>query len=86
MDNAFRYIKANGGIDTEDSYPYEAKNMRCRFKKENVGATDTGEKLWCTILHNTRHKARYNKSQILLCNPLWNIPTEFKTPGIDNWR
>jgi len=42
MDNAFRYIKANGGIDTEESYPYEAKNLKCRFTKENVGATDTG--------------------------------------------
>nr|QOV03072.1 cathepsin L1 [Dysdercus peruvianus] len=39
MDSAFEFIKANGGIDTEASYPYEALNGRCRFKKSNVGAT-----------------------------------------------
>ena len=42
MDNAFRYIKANGGIDTEESYPYQAHNEMCRFKRDDVGATDTG--------------------------------------------
>jgi cathepsin L len=42
MDYAFQYIKDNDGIDTEDSYPYEAVDGVCRFKKEYVGATVTG--------------------------------------------
>lgn len=42
MEDAFKYIKANDGIDTEKSYPYEAVDGECRFKKEDVGATDTG--------------------------------------------
>ena len=42
MDWAFKYIKANGGIDTEASYPYDAENEQCHFKKADVGAGDTG--------------------------------------------
>lgn len=43
MDQAFQYIKANHGIDTEESYPYTAhKSFRCKFSANNVGATDTG--------------------------------------------
>ncbi|XP_076834878.1 cathepsin L.1 [Brachyhypopomus gauderio] len=42
MDQAFDYIKANKGIDTEDSYPYEATDGDCRFKPDSVAATCTG--------------------------------------------
>ena len=42
MDQAFAYIKENKGIDTEDSYPYEAVDNQCRFQAATVGATDDG--------------------------------------------
>jgi len=42
MDNAFKYIKANGGIDTEESYTYEARDGPCRFKPDKVAASDVG--------------------------------------------
>jgi len=42
MDQAFSYIKDNKGIDTEESYPYKARDGRCAFKAADVGATDTG--------------------------------------------
>jgi len=42
MDNAFRYIKDNGGLDTEKSYPYEGIDDSCHFERSNIGATDRG--------------------------------------------
>jgi len=42
MDNAFKYIKDNHGLDTEDSYPYEAEDDKCRYSPRNSGATDRG--------------------------------------------
>ncbi|PKA49954.1 Cysteine proteinase 2 [Apostasia shenzhenica] len=34
---AFEYIKYNGGLDTEETYPYQGVNGICNFKAENVG-------------------------------------------------
>lgn len=42
MDDAFKYIKANNGIDTEASYPYTGRDGKCHFDAKSVGATDTG--------------------------------------------
>lgn len=42
MDSAFKYIKANKGLDTERSYPYNGTDGTCHFKRSTVGATDTG--------------------------------------------
>lgn len=35
---AFEYIKYNGGLDTEEAYPYTAKDGVCKYDVNNVGA------------------------------------------------
>ncbi|XP_068943861.1 procathepsin L-like [Petaurus breviceps papuanus] len=41
MTNAFEYVRKNGGIDTEESYPYEGMDNDCRFKPETAIANVT---------------------------------------------
>lgn len=42
MDQAFEYIRDNHGVDTEDSYPYKGRDMKCHFDKKSIGADDKG--------------------------------------------
>lgn len=34
---AFEYIKYNGGLDTEEAYPYTGVDGKCKFSAQNVG-------------------------------------------------
>jgi len=42
MDNAFEYIKENGGIDTEEAYPYDGEDEKCHYNPSDAGAEDKG--------------------------------------------
>ncbi|GFG33752.1 hypothetical protein Cfor_05107 [Coptotermes formosanus] len=42
MDASFSYVRDNKGIDTENSYQYEAVDDNCRYNPRTSGATDKG--------------------------------------------
>ncbi|XP_046977842.1 cathepsin L-like [Vanessa cardui] len=40
--NSFTYIRDNGGINTEETYPYKGVSRLCRYDPDDVGATVVG--------------------------------------------
>lgn len=44
MDNAFRYVIDNGGLNTEEAYPYEAEQDDCRYSANDTVIKLTGYK------------------------------------------
>jgi len=60
MNNAMNYIIRNGGIDTEASYPYRAKQGACKFNKANIGAKISSFKM---IPHDPAQIAYYVANQ-----------------------
>ncbi|VVC34692.1 Cathepsin propeptide inhibitor domain (I29),Cysteine peptidase, asparagine active site,Cysteine [Cinara cedri] len=42
MNLAFKYIKTNKGLDTENSYPYKAKDDKCQYNPKSSSVRDMG--------------------------------------------
>ncbi|XP_078322733.1 procathepsin L-like [Crassostrea virginica] len=42
MDKAFKYVESVGGIETEEDYPYTAKDNKCTFDDSKIAAKVSG--------------------------------------------
>lgn len=56
MDNAFSWIKENGGLCTEDDYSYTARDGKCKKSCEVV--EETAPVQWTDVAHNEQAMAK----------------------------
>jgi len=54
--NAYQYVIKTGGIDTEDSYPYQGEDGQCSFNSQNIGAKISN---WTMLSQDETQMAQY---------------------------
>ncbi|XP_068242630.1 crustapain-like [Palaemon carinicauda] len=64
---AYQYIRDNRGVDTEQSYPYEARDMTCRYNPLNKGATISSYVQLASGSETALQRALHDKGPVSVC-------------------
>ncbi|KAE8710443.1 Thiol protease aleurain [Hibiscus syriacus] len=72
---AFEYIKYNGGLDTEESYPYTGKDGVCKFSSENVGVKVAGS---VNIIMGAEDELKHAVALVRLVSVAYQVISSFR--------
>ncbi|KAG9337749.1 hypothetical protein JZ751_028246 [Albula glossodonta] len=82
MNEAFRYVEKNGGIASEQSYPYTATEGKCRYKKSQRAAYCKGHRILPQGDEKTLRDAVYAVGPISICINAGRRTFQFYKSGI----